>query len=164
MNARHPSRPLTLALFAVLAAGHAWAQSGQTSSPQTQPPTGASPTTGSTPPPSQSSGTRDAADRASTRTGQGTMEGTTEGTRRAGTDAATGATGTDAAAAGMRQDASTSGQHSGHGADHGALDADGDGHLSRAEASGDATLSARFDRLDADRDGRLSKQELKGRK
>lgn len=43
-----------------------------------------------------------------------------------------------------------------------ALDADGDGHISRAEAAAHATLAAEFNAIDANRDGRLSRNELGG--
>lgn len=41
-----------------------------------------------------------------------------------------------------------------------ALDADGDGGLSLAEAAGHADIVARFERADRNRDGRLSRAEL----
>ena len=40
------------------------------------------------------------------------------------------------------------------------VDLDGDGGISRSEASADARLTARFDTLDADRNGLLSEAEL----
>lgn len=43
-----------------------------------------------------------------------------------------------------------------------ALDVDGDGHISRAEAAAHATLAAEFNAIDANRDGRLSRSELGG--
>lgn len=46
--------------------------------------------------------------------------------------------------------------------DFAALDADGDGQISRAEASGNASLSAEFHVVDIDRNGRLSRVELSG--
>ena len=44
--------------------------------------------------------------------------------------------------------------------DFDAMDTDGDGHISRGEASANQTLSAEFDGVDRDRDGRLSREEL----
>lgn len=43
-----------------------------------------------------------------------------------------------------------------------ALDANGDGYLSRAEVADHPTLSAEFRAVDADNDGRLSREELSG--
>ena len=40
-----------------------------------------------------------------------------------------------------------------------ALDIDGDGAISKAEAAGNATLVTRFDRADRNRDGKLSRKE-----
>ena len=40
-----------------------------------------------------------------------------------------------------------------------ALDIDGDGAISKAEAAGNATLITRFDRADRNRDGKLSRKE-----
>jgi EF hand len=40
-----------------------------------------------------------------------------------------------------------------------ALDLDGDGHVSKAEAAGNATLITRFDRADRNRDGKLNRKE-----
>src|SRR5512142_1446855 len=40
-----------------------------------------------------------------------------------------------------------------------ALDIDGDGAVSKAEAAGNATLITRFDRADRNRDGKLSRKE-----
>jgi hypothetical protein len=46
-------------------------------------------------------------------------------------------------------------------ADYSKLDANGDGKVSKDEAMGDATLSAKFDELDKNKDGSLSTAELK---
>ncbi|MEN5061515.1 hypothetical protein [Luteimonas sp. TWI1416] len=46
--------------------------------------------------------------------------------------------------------------------DFAALDADGDGYISRAEALAHPTLSAEFDAVDSNRDGHLSREELAG--
>ena len=45
-------------------------------------------------------------------------------------------------------------------ADYTKLDANGDGVISKSEASADPTLSAKFDKLDADKNGSLSTTEL----
>ena len=42
----------------------------------------------------------------------------------------------------------------------GTLDQDGDGYLSKSEASSEAPLSASFDRHDKDGDGKISKAEF----
>jgi len=41
-----------------------------------------------------------------------------------------------------------------------ALDLDGDGYVSLAEAAGDPVIVNRFDRADRDRDGKLSRKEF----
>ena len=41
-----------------------------------------------------------------------------------------------------------------------ALDLDGDGYVSLAEAAGDPVIVTRFDRADRDRDGKLSRKEF----
>ena len=46
--------------------------------------------------------------------------------------------------------------------DFAALDSDGDGHISRAEARAHPTLAAEFNAIDVNRDGRLSREELAG--
>ena len=46
--------------------------------------------------------------------------------------------------------------------DFDALDANGDGYLSRTEVADHPTLSAEFRAVDADNDGRLSREELSG--
>ncbi len=46
--------------------------------------------------------------------------------------------------------------------DFAALDTDGDGTISRAEAAAHPTLAAEFNAIDANRDGRLSREELAG--
>jgi len=46
--------------------------------------------------------------------------------------------------------------------DFAALDVDGDGFISRAEAKAHATLDAEFNAIDSNRDGRLSREELAG--
>ncbi|WP_337243774.1 hypothetical protein [Luteimonas sp. gir] len=46
--------------------------------------------------------------------------------------------------------------------DFAALDVNGDGYISRAEARANPTLSAEFDAVDSNRDGRLSREELAG--
>ena len=43
-----------------------------------------------------------------------------------------------------------------------ALDADGDGYISRAEAAGHPTLRQEFGGVDVDEDGLLSREELRG--
>lgn len=43
-----------------------------------------------------------------------------------------------------------------------ALDTDGDGAISRAEARAHPTLDAEFNAIDVNRDGRLSREELAG--
>ena len=43
-----------------------------------------------------------------------------------------------------------------------ALDTDGDGHISRAEARAHPTLDTEFAAIDVNRDGRLSREELAG--
>jgi hypothetical protein len=43
-----------------------------------------------------------------------------------------------------------------------ALDANGDGQVSRGEARGNASLTAEFNAVDTDHNGRLSKTELQG--
>jgi hypothetical protein len=45
-------------------------------------------------------------------------------------------------------------------ADFSALDIDGDGRVSKAEAAGNAEIMAIFDRADRDRDGRLTQAEM----
>ena len=45
-------------------------------------------------------------------------------------------------------------------ADYTKLDANGDGIISKSEASADPTLSAKFDKLDTDKNGSLSATEL----
>ncbi|MGO1541678.1 MAG: EF-hand domain-containing protein [Luteimonas sp.] len=47
-----------------------------------------------------------------------------------------------------------------YGVDFDAMDTDGDGHISRAEARANQTLHAEFDGVDRDHDGRLSRDEL----
>ena len=44
--------------------------------------------------------------------------------------------------------------------DYSKLDVNGDGNISKDEASADATLSAKFDELDKDKSGTLSTTEL----
>jgi Ca2+-binding EF-hand superfamily protein len=46
--------------------------------------------------------------------------------------------------------------------DFAALDANGDGSLSRTEVRSNATLTGEFRAVDNDHNGRLSKEELKG--
>ena len=46
--------------------------------------------------------------------------------------------------------------------DFAALDTDGDGYISRAEAGAHSTLTAEFNAIDSNRDGRLSREELAG--
>lgn len=46
--------------------------------------------------------------------------------------------------------------------DFAALDSDGDGYISRAEAKAHPTLDAEFNAIDSNRDGRLSREELAG--
>ena len=46
--------------------------------------------------------------------------------------------------------------------DFAAMDRNGDGNLSRAEASSNATLTQEFRAVDVNNNGRLSKDELKG--
>ncbi|HJR75177.1 MAG TPA: EF-hand domain-containing protein, partial [Luteimonas sp.] len=46
--------------------------------------------------------------------------------------------------------------------DFAAMDKNGDGNLSRAEARSNATLTQEFRAVDVDNNGRLSKNELKG--
>lgn len=46
--------------------------------------------------------------------------------------------------------------------DFAALDVDGDGFISRAEAKAHPTLDAEFNAIDSNRDGRLSREELAG--
>jgi hypothetical protein len=48
--------------------------------------------------------------------------------------------------------------------DYTKLDTNGDGNVSKSEASADPTLSAEFDKLDADKSGSLSATELSGAK
>ena len=48
--------------------------------------------------------------------------------------------------------------------DYTKLDANGDGVISKSEASADPTLSAKFDKLDADKNGSLSTTELSSMK
>lgn len=43
-----------------------------------------------------------------------------------------------------------------------ALDVDGDGYISRAEAKAHPALDAEFNAIDSNRDGRLSREELAG--
>ncbi|MDR6992157.1 EF-hand domain-containing protein [Luteimonas sp. 3794] len=43
-----------------------------------------------------------------------------------------------------------------------ALDTDGDGYISRAEAKAHPALDAEFNAIDSNRDGRLSREELAG--
>jgi hypothetical protein len=44
------------------------------------------------------------------------------------------------------------------------LDTNGDGNISKSEASLDATLSAKFDKLDTDKSGSLSATEVSAKK
>jgi Ca2+-binding EF-hand superfamily protein len=46
--------------------------------------------------------------------------------------------------------------------DFDALDADGDGFISRSEAAANERLAEEFRGVDADGDGRLSREELRG--
>ncbi|MCD9006195.1 EF-hand domain-containing protein [Luteimonas sp. XNQY3] len=46
--------------------------------------------------------------------------------------------------------------------DFAALDVDGDGYISRAEAKAHPALDAEFNAIDSNRDGRLSREELAG--
>ena len=55
-----------------------------------------------------------------------------------------------------------SAQGSGQAADYSKLDANGDGSISKDEAKGDPTLSAKFSELDKDKNGTLSSTELSG--
>ena len=46
--------------------------------------------------------------------------------------------------------------------DFGVMDANGDGHIARAEASGNADLMREFHVVDGNEDGRLTREEMKG--
>ncbi len=55
-----------------------------------------------------------------------------------------------------------SGQADQYRVDFAALDVNGDGYISRAEAKPHPTLDAEFNAIDSNRDGRLSREELAG--
>lgn len=67
-----------------------------------------------------------------------------------------------ALAAGLISGAAVAGDHGGRGGERfKAMDANGDGKVTRAEA--EASAKARFDQLDANKDGKLTGDELPGK-